>query len=203
MTAAQQAVVFGLLLVAASCANTCPSMLANTCAEIPPMAVYDQGEGTLADCCANCVADQTLCYAYVWTAAAKRAMVGQCAMVDVPLTSTHQGNCTVGIMPGRLPKAPPTAPAAAPKGAKNVLFLIADDMRPSVTPYATPGKQLFSTPAMDELAATGITFARAYVQIAYCAPSRNSFMSGRRPDAIHVHSFIGTFRDPSTGQNYT
>ena len=69
-----------------------------------------------------------------------------------------------------------------------------------MNPYAIPGApKLFVTPALDELAATGTTFTRAYVQISYCAPSRNSFMSGRRPDAIHVHSFIGSFRNPLTG----
>lgn len=51
-------------------------------------------------------------------------------------------------------------------------------MRPSVGPYAIPGKTSpYSTPALDKLAATGITFTRAYIQFSYCAPSRNSFMS--------------------------
>ena len=32
--------------------------------------------------------------------------------------------------------------------------------------------------------------------------SRNSFMSGRRPDSSNIYSFIGTFRDPASGQNW-
>ena len=61
----------------------------------------------------------------------------------------------------------------------------------------------FSTPHLDQLAATGLTFGRAYVQFSYCAPSRNSFMSGRRPDATKAYSFIGTFREPGVGANWS
>ena len=51
-------------------------------------------------------------------------------------------------------------------------------------------------------ARTGTLFTRAYIQISYCAPSRNSFMSGRRPDSTNIYSFIGTFRDPASGQHW-
>jgi len=35
-----------------------------------------------------------------------------------------------------------------------------------------------------------------------CAPSRNSFMSGRRPYATKALSFIGTFRQSDIGMNW-
>ena len=77
------------------------------------------------------------------------------------------------------------------------------DMRPSINPYAIEGEEpRFTTPALDELARTGTLFTRAYIQISYCAPSRNSFMSGRRPDSTNIYSFIGTFRDPASGQHW-
>ena len=76
-------------------------------------------------------------------------------------------------------------------------------MRPSINPYAIEGEApRYTTPALDELARTGTLFTRAYIQISYCAPSRNSFMSGRRPDSSNIYSFIGTFRDPASGQHW-
>ena len=45
--------------------------------------------------------------------------------------------------------------------------------------YAKPGTEWkYHTPNFDKLAATGIAFTRAYIQFSYCAPSRNSYMSG-------------------------
>ena len=63
---------------------------------------------------------------------------------------------------------------------RNILFLISDDFRPSSGAY---GNEFAKTPNLDRLAAEGTVFRAAHVQFAYCAPSRNSFMSGRRPDA--------------------
>lgn len=38
-------------------------------------------------------------------------------------------------------------------------------------------------------------FDRAYVQQGVCSPSRNSFLSGRRPDTTQIWNFKGSFRD--------
>jgi iduronate 2-sulfatase len=48
-----------------------------------------------------------------------------------------------------------------------------------------------------------VMFTRAHVQFAYCAPSRNSFMSGRRPDATKAYNFLNHFRDNPTGRSWT
>jgi hypothetical protein len=61
-----------------------------------------------------------------------------------------------------------------PKGVKNVLWMIADDMRPDMN--VAYGQHGMITPAFDRLAREGTVFTRAYCQIAVCAPSRNSFM---------------------------
>ena len=61
----------------------------------------------------------------------------------------------------------------APQSAKNVLFIICDDMRPQLGAY---GHSFMHTPHIDQLAATGTLFNKAYVQYSFCAPSRNSFM---------------------------
>jgi arylsulfatase A-like enzyme len=56
---------------------------------------------------------------------------------------------------------------------------------------------------MDELAATGTLFQRAYVQYSFCAPSRNSFLTGRRPDATQAWSFMDHFRERGVGDQWT
>jgi arylsulfatase A-like enzyme len=184
--------------------GVCPAPQADTCVRTPK-GVYAVSSGRLTweECCNQCVKDGTLCYAYIFTRNGPNA-TGKCQQVDAPInpSSVYKGNCAVGTFPHRIkPAAGP--PGSVPSAAKNVLFLLADDMRPSIGPYAAPGEPPpYSTPALDSLAKTGVTFARAFVQIAYCAPSRNSIMSGRRPDAMNVYSFIGTYRNPSSGQDW-
>lgn len=71
--------------------------------------------------------------------------------------------------------------AANPKAVppRGVLHIIADDLRSELGAYGLPNR---TTPHIDALAASGTTFLAAYAQIAVCGPSRNSFMTGRRPD---------------------
>lgn len=65
--------------------------------------------------------------------------------------------------------------AAAP--AKNVLFIVSDDLRASV--LGSYGDKVCATPNIDRLAARGVVFERAYCQGTVCGPSRASFMRGR------------------------
>ena len=73
----------------------------------------------------------------------------------------------------------------------NVLYLVADDMRPELALYGFPR---MSTPHLDALAASALVFDSAYTQFAYCAPSRNSFMTGRRPERTKCLNFLTDFR---------
>eukprot|EP01047_Picozoa_sp_COSAG01_P009609 COSAG01_NODE_397_length_17560_cov_111.258347_5_plen_292_part_00 len=84
----------------------------------------------------------------------------------------------------------------------SVLFLVVDDLRPDLGPYVQQqgsggggSRSLVATPAIDAFAKTALTFERAYVQYSYCSPSRNSFMSGRRPDTSRVWNFGDSFRE--------
>ena len=85
-----------------------------------------------------------------------------------------------------------TAPANAP--LRNVLLITVDDLRPQLN--ASYGMTETSTPNIDRLAAdsASTTFTRAYCQMAVCSPSRNSFMTGRRPETTRVLNFWDDFR---------
>ena len=78
----------------------------------------------------------------------------------------------------------------------NVIHLIADDLRPEISAPGF-GQKVAQTPNIDRLASTGTVFARAYCQQAVCGPSRNSFMTGRRPHHTNVlgNSNGDCFRD--------
>ena len=81
--------------------------------------------------------------------------------------------------------------AAAAARPPNILHLIADDMRPQLGAY---GQAFMRTPNLDALAAGALTFEAAYTQFSYCAPSRNSFMTGRRPERTRCLNFLTDFR---------
>ncbi len=67
----------------------------------------------------------------------------------------------------------------------NVLFLMADDMKPAMGCY---GDSIAVTPALDGLASDGILFSRAYCQQAVSGPSRASLLTGLYPDQTGVLS---------------
>lgn len=61
-------------------------------------------------------------------------------------------------------------------------------------------KQMF-TPHFDALAKRSMVMNRAYCQQAICGPTRNSFLSGRRPQRTQSWNFIDHFREPPLGKN--
>ncbi len=81
----------------------------------------------------------------------------------------------------------------------NILFICIDDFG-DYTGFLRGHEQAF-TPAMDRLAATGVTFTSAHATTPVCAPSRTAFMTGRSAEytgiftnAEHRDAFDGTKR---------
>lgn len=72
---------------------------------------------------------------------------------------------------------------AAAAAKKNVMLIIVDDLRPEVS-YM--GEKHMITPNIDALAKSGLVMNRAFCQQAICGPTRNSFLSGRRPQRTKV-----------------
>lgn len=68
----------------------------------------------------------------------------------------------------------------------NVVFVYTDQQ--SADMMSCAGNAHLETPAMDELAETGVRFDRAYCTNPVCSPSRTSLMTGRFPSAVDVRS---------------
>ncbi|MDR1010888.1 MAG: sulfatase [Opitutaceae bacterium] len=88
-----------------------------------------------------------------------------------------------------------TCPAATTAVSRpNVLYITVDDLRLNLRCF---GDTAAITPNIDALAARGTRFARAYVQQAVCNPSRQSVLTGCRPDTIRVWDLRANFRKTS------
>ena len=79
--------------------------------------------------------------------------------------------------------ARPSAPRAEPR---NVLLLVADDLKPMLNSHGAP-RGLVRTPNMDRVAERGVRFLNAHCQMAVCGPSRASFLTSLRPDTLGIY----------------
>lgn len=136
---------------------------------------------SVAECCAACVlhADCDM-----WTRQPQTSRGNNCFLKQA-LPGVHPSpttcKATSGVMPQRPPPPPPPPPPAptplpagkGPRDFKNVLFIAVDDLRPEIAAY---GHSYMHTPHIDAFAKQSTVFTRAYVQYAFCGPSRNSFM---------------------------
>ncbi len=80
---------------------------------------------------------------------------------------------------------------SAPAAARNVLFLVADDLNSWLLgdPNRYAGK--VAAPNLRRLAASGVNFRRAYAAAPVCSPSRTAFFSGVSPwKSGHYHNAL-------------
>jgi hypothetical protein len=162
-------------------------------------------------CCASCAATAGCA---MWTHQDKSTGGTNCYL-KAALSGVQQpaapSQCSAKASSGRMPPAPPKPPpppppaptplpaGTHPKKFKNVLFVAVDDLRPEIAAY---GHSYMHTPHIDAFAKQSTVFTRAYVQYAFCGPSRNSFMTGRRPDATQAWSFMDHFREEGVGDKW-
>lgn len=78
-----------------------------------------------------------------------------------------------------------TEPAPEPPPQRpNILFISIDDLKPLIGAMGNPH---IKTPNMDRLANQGRPFVNSYCQLAVCGPSRNSILTGLRPDTTRCY----------------
>ncbi|XP_023289898.1 uncharacterized protein LOC105699485 [Orussus abietinus] len=77
-------------------------------------------------------------------------------------------------------------------GKPNVLLIVVDDLRTTIGCY---GDSNAYTPNIDSLAEESVLFTQAFAQQSLCAPSRNSFLTSRRPDTLQLYDFYSYWRD--------
>jgi arylsulfatase A-like enzyme len=70
----------------------------------------------------------------------------------------------------------------------NVVFLLADDL--GWTGLGCFGSDLYETPNLDALAASGVRFTNAYSACTVCSPTRASIMTGMYPARLRLTDFI-------------
>lgn len=72
----------------------------------------------------------------------------------------------------------------------NLLFIIFDDLRVELSIF---GKYGIISPNFERLAARSVVFDHAYAQISVCNPSRDSLLTGLRPDTVGTYGFQSAY----------
>ena len=99
-----------------------------------------------------------------------------------------------------VPKPEPVSTSAVPR-KPNLLVFLADDL--GARDLGCMGSTFYRTPAIDALAAAGMTFTQAYAAAPVCSPTRAALMTGKFPARLRITNYIGGERRGSLLQpNY-
>ncbi|MDQ8181158.1 sulfatase [Pelagicoccus sp. SDUM812005] len=71
----------------------------------------------------------------------------------------------------------------------NVILIVADDL--GWRDLGTYGSELYQTPHIDELAASGMRFSNAYAASPLCSPTRASLLTGQTPARLRFTTPVG------------
>lgn len=83
------------------------------------------------------------------------------------------------------------AVSAAHAAKPNVLMICVDDLKPNLGCF---GDATAQTPNIDRLAGRGVVFEKAFCNQAVCSPSRNTLMTGLRPQTLGIYDLPTHFR---------
>jgi uncharacterized sulfatase len=75
----------------------------------------------------------------------------------------------------------------------NIIWIVGEDLGPELGCYRDSYAR---TPHMDQLAAEGARFTRAFTHAPVCAPSRSGLITGRYPIAIGTHHMRSKLKSP-------
>jgi len=103
----------------------------------------------------------------------------------------------LGFFAGCLLALLPQYVSAQQPAAKNVLFMISDDLNTVLGCYGATG---IHTPNIDRLAKRAVLFRHAYCAFPLCGPSRNSMLTGLYPNSTGIHANSLIFRQTIPSQ---
>ena len=89
--------------------------------------------------------------------------------------------------------------AVADERPLNVVVLIADDL--GQRDLGCYGSTFYETPALDQLAAGGVRFTRAYSACPVCSPTRAALTTGRYPQRSGITDYIGAAQPEAWKRN--
>ncbi len=200
-----------------------PAVLLDSEGDLPgqPLRVPTDVAMVDAQFCAEACANNTACVGYNFLGPAAScaslptcpfAPTGGCCWLKsaaATADSTASKGCPAGacsfIVRPPTGSVPPVPPATPPVGAKNVLYILVDDMRPDAAPF---GQAFMHTPNLSKFARSkgAVVFNRTYTGIAVCSPSRMSSLTGRYPHRTLTWNFVNHFRQSTcverTGVTY-
>ena len=154
-----------------------------------------KGVTSPAECCQYCAAESA-CAAFTYRIGSHKNASARVCLFHSKIHATNKGHCWSAHVTH--PPSPAPSPAPKPGHIRNILHIIVDDLRPELGAY---GRKMH-TPEFDTLATKSTLFDRAYVQVALCGPTRQSFLTGRRPDATRAYDFANNFREIGIGDTW-